>query len=79
MEVVSVKLMYLCRVLPRLSKHFLLSLSMSLDLPESECEAQKYNTSIIFSCMGHSFQNHTKIRDCSFKPSKAISLSQLVQ
>ena len=34
MEVVSVKLMYLCRVLPRLSKHFLLSLSMSLDLPK---------------------------------------------
>ena len=34
MEVVSVKLMYLCRVLPRLSKHFLFSLSMSLDLPK---------------------------------------------
>ena len=34
MEVVSVKLMYLCHVLHRLSKHFLLSLSMSLDLPK---------------------------------------------
>ena len=37
------------------------------------CDALKYHTSTISSCMVYSFQSLKKRKDCSFKPSKAIS------
>ena len=66
MEVLLVNLMYLCHVLHKLSKHFLI---ITFD---GACDVLKYHTSIICSCIVYSFQSLTKRRDCSFKPTKTI-------
>ena len=40
---------------------------------QKQCDALKYHTSTISSCMVYSLQSLKKRRDCSFKPSKVIS------
>ena len=72
MEVVSLKLMYLCHVLRRFSKHFLIITFDVAGLTKKSklsC-ALKFHTSIIGFCMVYPYQGLTKGRESSFKPTK---------